>query len=88
MCLASCLLPLPQLSSFEFSDMIACPLLYPVTVIIGFQQSHYKVNEGDGCVRVCAEVVAGRLKGNSSVSFNFRTSPNTAIRKFVRYLLC
>ena len=58
--------------------MIVCPLLYPVTVIIGFQQSHYKVNEGDGCVRVCAEVVAGRLKGNSSVSFNFRTSPNTA----------
>ena len=33
-------------------------------------------------MRVCAEVVAGRLKAESSVSFNFRTSPNTAIRKF------
>jgi len=68
--------------------MTACSLLYPVTVIIGFQQLHYKVNEGDGCVRVCAEVVAGRLMAESSVSFNFRTSPNTAIRKFVHYLLC
>jgi len=52
------------------------------TVIIGFPQLHYKVNEGYGCVNVCAEVVSGQLKPNSSVSFRFTATPDTAVGKF------
>lgn len=38
------------------------------TLVIGFSQPHYKVNESD-CVRVCAEIFAGQLKPSDSVSF-------------------
>jgi len=51
------------------------------TVIIGFPQLHYNVNEGYGCVNVCTEVVSGQLKPNSSVSFRFTATPDTAVGK-------
>ena len=42
------------------------------TVIIGFQRPHYKVNEGDGCVEVCAVVLAGQFKPSDSISLEIR----------------
>jgi len=70
------------------NDNIQCVLFFycPATVIIGFQQLHYKVNEGDGCVRVCAQILAGRLTPPDSVSFRFVTDDNETIGKLA--LLC
>ena len=65
--------------------LIIC--LCPATVIIGFQQIHYKVNEDEGCVRVCAEIVGGQLTPPDSVSFSFTRESNTAVGMFVRLLL-
>ena len=42
-------------------------------MLIGFQQVHYKVNEGDGCVRICFEVLEGQLTTGDSVSFSLST---------------
>ena len=46
--------------------------------IIGFQQVHYKVNEGDGCVQVCVEVLAGQLRDTYSISIPLRTIDSSA----------
>ena len=65
-----------------FTDTIAC-LVYLITVIIGFQQLHYKVNEDDRCVIVCAEIVGGQLTPPDRVSFSFITENITAISKLL-----
>ena len=52
-------------------------------VIIGFQQLHYKVKEGDGCVTVCVEVLAGEIKSADSASFRFNAVPLSAGRKLI-----
>ena len=56
-------------------------LLCPATVIIGFKQLHYKVTEGDGCVEVCVELLAGQLKPSDSISFIFDTIAQAALGK-------
>lgn len=67
-----------------FTDTIASPV-YPLTVIIGFQQLHYKVNEDDRCVIVCAEIVGGQLTPPDRVSFSFITENITAISKLLNW---
>ena len=37
------------------------------------------MNESDGCVRVCAEIVGGQLTPSDRVSFSFTTESNTAV---------
>ena len=51
-------------------------------VIIGFQQIHYKVNEGDGCVHVCVELLAGRLRATDIIYFTLQTIDSSAFGKF------
>ena len=51
------------------------------TVIIGFKRLHYKVKEGEGCVEVCLELLAGQLKPPDSVSFILNTTAQTAMGK-------
>ena len=51
------------------------------TVKIGFQRAHYKVNEGDGCVEVCAVILSGYL-GHKDISFGFTTANITAVGMF------
>ena len=48
------------------------------TVKIGFQRVHYKVNEGDGCVQVCAVILSGYLGHQDKISFRFTTASITA----------
>jgi len=44
---------------------------------------HYKMNEDEGCVRVCVEVLAGQLTSTDSVSFIFTAVPGTAGCKLI-----
>ena len=53
------------------------------TVKIGFQRVHYKVNEGDGCVEVCAVILSGYLGHQDKISFRFTTASDTAVGVFV-----
>ena len=58
-------------------------------VVIGFQQVHYKVEEGDGCVRVCVEVTAGQLRGGDGIRFGLVTLGLSASRRLIyRLILC
>ena len=56
------------------------------TVKIGFQRVHYKVNEGDGCVEVCAVILSGYLGHQGKISFRFTTASDTAEGVFVSFI--
>ena len=56
------------------------------TVVIGFQQAHYKVDEDDGCVEVCIQILSGHLGRLDSISVRLITADDTAVGRFA-YLL-
>lgn len=85
-------LRLPSFHTAEASKLSYCLIfncngnkLSP-TVVIGFQQAHYKVDEGDGCVEVCIQILSGHLGRLDSISVRLITADDTAVGRFA-YLL-
>ena len=55
-------------------DLDLFSLLCLATVIISFTQPHYKVTEGDGCVKVCVEFVAGQITPPDEITFTINAA--------------
>ena len=55
-------------NSLFFTDQYSAYFFCLAAVIIGFAQPHYKVNEGDGCVEVCVQILAGQLKHSDNIT--------------------